>query len=390
MRLLISVFFPRSIHLEGLYTLIDSLATSFVRQGVDTTVLAPLGHGGRNGASEDYQCIDYLPSQRVTFHKILFHYVQTMRKLINQFDVVQLIDIVPSFLMLSEQWAARASSVYDLIEGPSISWADVRNHRPSAQHLSHWFLKNRFWARLPRHRCKAYIVSSHYQREQLLSLNIPAERIRVIPFGIHPERIQSFDRTDARKAFGLSGQQVVGYLGHFSPMKGVPGLLAAFEQVALQNSAAALLLAWSGKGVESQKVLSMLERMPGPCRDRVKLVGKVNVSQFMAACDVITLPYISSSIPHFPLVLAEAFAAKVPIVTTRVGGLPEIVKHQETGILVDAGCSGELACALSLLLEDKSLRALISTNAFQAFRSVLNSDVTAAKLLKLYLKGSDG
>ena len=385
MRLLLSVFFPRSIHMEGIHTLVDSLATSFVQQGVATTLLAPLGNTKTSEIDAKYDIVDYLPDRKVSIPRMLLLHTQAMQDLVHQFDVVQLVDVAPSYLLLSERWARRASPVYSLIEGPGLSWSDLRGQRLSVQHLSHWVLKNHMWARLLPHHCEGYVVSSSYQQAQLQALNIQPDRIRVVPFGIHPDRIRPFDRQQARQAFEVGGHQVVGYLGHYSPMKGVPVLLAAFEQVALQNPAAKLLLAWSGKGAESQKVLSTLEQ--APYRHQVKLVGEVSVPQFLAACDVIALPYLGPSIPHFPLVLIEAFAARVPVVTTRVGGLPEVVQHEESGMLVEAGSSTELAQALMQLLEDGSLRSRLSENAHEVFGSLLNSNVTAKGLLELYRKG---
>lgn len=217
MRLLVSVFFPRSIHMEGIHTLVDSLATSFVHQGVATTLLAPLGNAETGNVTPAYELIDYMPSRKVPIPTMLLRYTQAMNELIHQFQVVQLVDVAPSYLMLSERWARRTSPVYSLIEGPGLSWADMRGQRLSAQHLVHWVLKNQMWARLVRHRCEAYVVSSNYQREQLLALNIPPERVRVLPFGIHPERIKPFNRREARQAFGLTGCQVVG-------LKKSPGL----------------------------------------------------------------------------------------------------------------------------------------------------------------------
>ncbi len=385
MRLLISIFFPRSIRLEGVHTIIDSLATSFTRSGVDTTVLAPFGDRWEDQREEEYRCLDYLHGDKPNFLRLLYRYIQEMDSLIHKFDVIQLIDVAPSYLLLSERWSGKMNRVYDLIEGPLISAKSSNGFRFNTQYLNHLILKNRFWASLPQHRCRAYVVSTDYQRNQLLSLKIPPDRVKVIPYGIHPERMQITNREEARQSFGLTGRHVVGYLGHFSPMKGVPHLLTAFEHVASQDPDATLFLAWSGKGLESKKVLEMIDHMT--CREQVKLVGKVNVSQFLAVCDVIVLPYVTDSIPHFPLVLTEAFASKVPVITTNVGGLSEVVKNYETGLLVESNNVHELANAISQVLRDNAVRTTIASNAYQVYRSTLNSDITASALLKLYQEG---
>ena len=82
--------------------------------------------------------------------------------------------------------------------------------------------------------------------------------------------------------------------------------------------------------------------------------GRVDVPALLAAADVFVL---SSRSEGLPLSVLEAMAAALPVVATRVGGIPEVVVDGETGILVDAGDAAGLAAALERLLADAELRA---------------------------------
>jgi glycosyltransferase involved in cell wall biosynthesis len=175
---------------------------------------------------------------------------------------------------------------------------------------------------------------------------------------------------------------VVGYIGHFSPLKGVPDLLSAFEQLAPSRPRARLILAWSGKGADHCRVLAQIES--SRVQDQIQLLGKVDVAQFMAACDVIALPFLGSSIPHFPVVLLEAFGSRTPVVTTRVGGVPEVVVDGETGLLASPGNPAELARALTQILDDQLLRQRIIVQAERAFQERFNSDAVAVRYIELY------
>lgn len=379
MRVLIASFFPRSIYLEGIHILIDSLATSLSAQGIETTVLAPLGS---LPARPRYAVVDYLSGANGSVLAIFRRFASTLREISGRFDVVQLVDLTPSFLPVTERMLSQPHRTLDLIVGPVLSWTDLRSQRLSRQSLIHWITKNAGWVRLAKGSCRKYVVSSEFQRRQLLDLGLPQEKVCVLPFGIHPQRVHIQDKDAARQALGVEGEQVIGYIGHFSPLKGVPDLLCAFEQLALAHPEMTLVLAWSGKGIESRKILGQIES--SPVQSHIQLLGKVDVAQFMAACDVIALPFLGSSIPHFPVVLLEAFGSRTPVVTTRVGGVPEVVVDGETGMLASPGNPVELARALTQILDDELLRQRIIVQAERAFQERFNSDAVAVRYIELY------
>lgn len=105
---------------------------------------------------------------------------------------------------------------------------------------------------------------------------------------------------------------------------------------------------------------AQLERLAGA---RVQFLGarpRDEVLGLLAAADVAVLP---SAWENFPHAAVEALAMGTPVVATRVGGVPEIVRDGENGLLVDAGDADAFAAALERVLRDDDLRARLSAAA---------------------------
>jgi len=121
--------------------------------------------------------------------------------------------------------------------------------------------------------------------------------------------------------------------------------------------------------------------------DQVKLVGNVpDVASYMASSRVLTLP----SLWQEPLggVLIEAQACGIPVVASRVGGIPEIVVDGKTGVLLPAGDENALAEALHNLLGNESLRKSMGDNARRHVLCGLTEDITLSKYLQFVEENS--
>jgi glycosyltransferase involved in cell wall biosynthesis len=97
--------------------------------------------------------------------------------------------------------------------------------------------------------------------------------------------------------------------------------------------------------------------------DNVSFEGFTDcLGDYLAALDLFAYP---SNFEGLGSVLLDAMHASLPIVASRVGGIPEIVSHGENGLLVEAGNSAALAAAILQLSEDAGLRQRLATNARQ-------------------------
>jgi glycosyltransferase involved in cell wall biosynthesis len=189
-----------------------------------------------------------------------------------------------------------------------------------------------------------------FRREQIEVIRNPVDRERFRP-------ATGEERVDARAALGLGPtDRVTLALGRLDRLKGIDVLLEAWRALAERHPSAVLLLA--GDGPER----ASLERWAqGRGLRSVRFLGqRSDVRSLLWAADVLAMPSRQEAMPMAAL---EALACGVPVVGSRVGGIPEIVRDGENGILVPAEDAGALARALDGLLSDPARRNTLSDAA---------------------------
>lgn len=161
-----------------------------------------------------------------------------------------------------------------------------------------------------------------------------------------------------RESLGLRPDDVViGTLGSLVPIKGHRHLIAALAQVRARVPAARLVIAGVGP------LRGALERQAAEAgvSEHMILAGDVSDPNLLYnSLDVLALPSLAESTP---LVVLEAIACGVPVVATAVGGVPELVRAEESGILVPPEDSAALADAIVRVLRDPELRARFTAAA---------------------------
>jgi glycosyltransferase involved in cell wall biosynthesis len=370
---LLSTYFPRSLRLEGGTALIDSIARELAGEESKVTVHAPLEAEG----DTPYELMNYHESHTISY----LSYLRQLKKLSYLYESILLLDNSPATSLYGGRVLRHHPRVIHHFGSPYQPLREIIQPPYSWQYLKHWLAKGALPARIGVPKNRVCVVSTEYQREQLSRLGVPEGNIQVIPWGIVPARSRKIPRDEARQIHGLPAELTLGYLGHFSPVKGVPVLVAAFKQLLERFPEARLALAWSGKGAESAKVHRMIQ--DPTVRDRISLLGVVDPGHFLSALDVCVLPYVHTSIPHPPLVMLEAFAVGTPVITTDVGGLGEVVIHSKTGLLIPPNRRAELREAIATLLSDESLRQTVSENQLLAFQNRYHAGVVARKLREL-------
>jgi glycosyltransferase involved in cell wall biosynthesis len=116
--------------------------------------------------------------------------------------------------------------------------------------------------------------------------------------------------------------------------------------------------------------------------DRVIFAGmRRDVARLLAASDIFVLPTLTEALPT---VLAEAMAARLPIVASRVGGVPEMVADGENGCLVPPEDLGSLASACIRLLDNPPLRTVMAQAGWQTVDQKFNIERQVDKLEELY------
>lgn len=371
-RVLLSLHFPREISLEGGGTLVREMAIALKEKGHDPAIHAPLS--GSDGI--ECQVINSHQNGNRSFRS----YAQQLRTLSREYDCVWIVLQSPATGAFNHGALPEGRGVVRLVASPYQSFDELWSGPHSIQYFKHWVGKNKALA-LSRPHAGTVVVSTEYQRNQMLRLGMLEENVHVIPFGISGNFDQLPSKTEAREEYGLPDGRIVSYLGHYSPIKGVSVLVKAFRAIADSIPDAHLALAWSGKGDDARKVHGLLS--DPALEGRVHELGIVKPLHFLAASDVTVLPFVHSSFPHFPLVMIEAFAVGTPIVTSDIGGLREMVVDGETGLLVAPNDPDALAAALERLLGDRALLEHISANQLRSFRARYSASVAVDQLLQI-------
>ena len=144
--------------------------------------------------------------------------------------------------------------------------------------------------------------------------------------------------------------------------KGIDVLLHAFKQLDERSPSLKLILVGDGplRGELENLAISL------GIYERVKFLGfqgRTQIVKLLHNCEIFVLPSRAES---FGMVITEALACKKPVVTTTVGGIPEIIENGKTGILVEPDDCYALAESLANLLTDNDLRKTIAVNGYTA------------------------
>jgi glycosyltransferase involved in cell wall biosynthesis len=171
-------------------------------------------------------------------------------------------------------------------------------------------------------------------------------------------------------------------IGTLHEVKGQTYLLQACRL--LEDSGIAVRCQFIGEGEDRRSLESEARQLH--LEDRVKFCGNLNrgeVRRRLQQADVVCAPSVptkSGRREGIPVVLMEAMASGVPVVASRLSGIPELVEHERTGLLFEPGNPHELAAALRRLHDDRNLHAHLAAAARQKIEREFNLHRNAALL----------
>lgn len=200
-------------------------------------------------------------------------------------------------------------------------------------------------------------VSESLKRDTLRSFEIEKE-IKVIHNFVDFRRFRKTDKDHFKKAIAPNGEKLLIHTSNFRKLKRVEDVIKIFQIVAQKVPAKLLLI---GDGPDRQRVEEYCREVC-QCVD-VRFLGRQDaVEELLAVADLFIMPSASES---FGLAALEAMACEVPVISSNVGGIPEVNIHGKTGFLSDVGDVEEMAQnALRLLLDEEKL-ALFKQNALE-------------------------
>lgn len=219
--------------------------------------------------------------------------------------------------------------------------------------------------------CHTTIAVSHETRRQIARLPfIPAHKLVVIHNGI--DELVFEEKHAARSKMGGGSEKIwVGTIAELHHNKGLDILVDAFSRIDFTAHNVGLYIVGEG---EERKALERRIAEKG-LEHRVHLVGFMpQAAQLLKAFDVFVLPSRTENLPY---VLLEAGLAQLPVVASRVGGIPEVITHMETGLLFLRGDTAELTRDITRLMTDTALVAEIS----QGIRKEVENKFTIAHMV---------
>ena len=198
-------------------------------------------------------------------------------------------------------------------------------------------------------RSDAVTTVSQWLRQETMRFFRPARAIEVVPNCVDVGRFRPQDSSDLRRGLAQPDEFVLSHVSNFRPVKRVRDVVSIFAGVAAQVPAR-LLLAGEGPELAAAEEEARAAGVGG----RVHVLGEQeDVERVYGASDLFLLPSDQES---FGLAALEALACGVPVVGSRAGGLPEVVRDGVTGFLVEVGESAEATARCLTLLRDAALR----------------------------------
>lgn len=274
-----------------------------------------------------------------------------------------------------------AAIVKKLTGVPYIVTAHAGDVFPLRNPILKWFgkvsLKNTFYC----------TVNSNATKQAVVDV-ARIDNVDIIPMGVDLEAF-SPKKKDAsiRKKLGVEGEFIL-TVGRMAEKKGFRYLIEAMPLILEKLPKAKLVLI--GDGPDKQMLEELARKLK--LESSVIFAGKVThkeLENWYPTADVFVLPSIiakGGDTEGLGVVFLEAIASGTPIIGSNVGGIPDIIKHGETGLLVEQKNTKELAGAVVRILTDGKLNRHVTTNAIKFVRENFTWDIVADKFAEMIRK----
>jgi glycosyltransferase involved in cell wall biosynthesis len=242
----------------------------------------------------------------------------------------------------------------------------------------HWCVL--FADRLAAKNSKVRIVSVSSDLGKYWKRHIDPQNVKVLRNAVDLERVSSnFSPVQAKRRLGLPANSlVIGIAARLEPIKRHDLFVATAAYLAEKIPNAHFVIAGGGRQQESLQRLIMDFGLHG----RVTLIGERNdVYDVLRAMDVLL---ICSDHEGIPMVMLEAMALGVTVVSRKVGGIPEVIRNGVNGILVDSDNPRDLSLACLSVINKSRLRANITQVACDEVHRRGSAEKHAKSMVKLY------
>ena len=275
------------------------------------------------------------------------------------FDIIHAnLPLVPSFAIPTDSAKALVCAVHSTWKGEAIV---TRQSNPKELNPNEKMML-RFNRLLRRYETKlmkqsdALIAVSRYTVGELTELyGIEEEKIHVIYNGVDINKFKPRpDRAELRREFGLEEEKkIVLFVGRLYHRKGLEILLRSIPPIIQEFGDVKFAISGTGFKKKEQSLRELAKQLE--IEDYVTFLGYVpdeKLPSLYSASDIFVLPAIYE---NFPFAILEAQATGLPVVSTKVGGIPEFLADKENGFLIDPGDEKQLTQRVLTLLQDPKL-----------------------------------
>ena len=316
----------------------------------------------------------YKPSIHIYFSRDL---VEALKKSINRYDLVHSHEYRSYISLVISYYAKRYSTPYILQTHGQL-------HRIDAWRKLKWFYDVLFGYRLLRDAAKV-IALNHVEAEQYRAMGVPEEKIAIIPNGIDLSEYVNLPPKGAfKKKFNIpENGKIILYLGRIHKIKGIDILIKAYAYMRNKMNLRDIVLVIAGPDDgylnEAKRLAQALD-----VSNHVLFTGPLYGEDKMAAyidSEVYVLP---SRYETFPMTILEAYACEKPVVASEVGGLRDLVRNGETGLLFKPENVKQLAERIFNILNDDKMAEEMGLKGRNFVEENFAIEKIIEKLEKLY------
>jgi glycosyltransferase involved in cell wall biosynthesis len=224
------------------------------------------------------------------------------------------------------------------------------------------------------------VCISKFIAKQLGDWGVPSQKLKVIPSAVSPPSPDQVKPVaELREELGVAAdQQVVGNIAALVGHKDQATLLRAAREIVSQRNDVTFVVIGEG---ELREDLLQLRRKLG-LEKRVRFTGYLSQAEkFLPAFDVFAM---SSCMEGLGSIIQDAFAAGVPVAATAAGGIPELVRNGETGLVTPVGNASALAGSIMRLLDNRAEANQLAQRAKKFVADEFSVDRMADQYIQVY------
>jgi len=306
------------------------------------------------------------------------------------FDIIHAnLPLVPSFAIPKNSARALVCAVHSTWKGEAIVTRrdNPKELNPNEKAMLRFNYLLRSYEKKLMKRSDALIAVSKYTVNELTDLyGIKREKIHVIYNGVDIDKFKPRpNKTELRQQFGLAeDKKIVLFVGRLYHRKGLEVLLQAVPQVLSEFGDTQFAISGTGYKKKEENLKSLAKELN--IEGQVKFLGYVpdeKLPYLYAASDIFVLPAIYE---NFPFAILEAQASALPVISTKVGGIPEFLNNGQNGFLIDPGDVTQLSQNLLTLLQNQKLAEDMGKTGRALIEEKFSWQLITGQVIDLYHK----